>query len=276
NILEGAPAVTPSSSASKSPSSDTDVPGSETSLDTFDSDFDDTYIAPETTLAASSSSHITINVTLNNPISHVQKWTKDHSLENMIGDSQRPVSTRRQLKTDAMWCFFNEFLSHVEPKNYKQALEHFCWIKAMQEEIHEFERLDVWVLVPSPDNIFIIPLKWIFKIKLDEYGDVLKNKSAISQNPRGIFICQAKYALKILKKHGFDTSTPIDTPMLERPDLDEDIGGKMVDPTRYRGMVGCLMYLTASRPDIVFGVCMCARYQAKPTEKHLHAIKRIF
>nr|GEX99840.1 copia protein [Tanacetum cinerariifolium] len=64
--------------------------------------------------------------------------------------------------------------------------------------------------------------------------------------------------------------------MSERPDLDEDIGGKMVDPTRYRGMVGCLMYLTASRPDIVFAVCMCARYQAKPTEKHLHAIKRIF
>nr|GFA70916.1 uncharacterized mitochondrial protein AtMg00810-like [Tanacetum cinerariifolium] len=64
--------------------------------------------------------------------------------------------------------------------------------------------------------------------------------------------------------------------MLERPDLDEDIGGKMVDPTCYRGMVGYLMYLTASRPDIVFVVCMYARYQAKPTEKHLHAIKRIF
>ncbi|GJS26901.1 hypothetical protein Tco_0487521 [Tanacetum coccineum] len=64
--------------------------------------------------------------------------------------------------------------------------------------------------------------------------------------------------------------------MSERPKLDEDIGGKLVDPTRYRGMVGCLMYLTASRPDIVFAVCMCARYQAKPTEMHLHAIKRIF
>nr|GFB13926.1 retrovirus-related Pol polyprotein from transposon TNT 1-94 [Tanacetum cinerariifolium] len=76
----------------------------------------------------------------------------------------------------------------------------------------------------------------------------------ISQNPRGIFICQAKYDLEILKKHGFDTSTPIDTLMSERPDLDEDIGGKMVDPTHYRGMVGCLMYLTASRPDIVFAV----------------------
>ncbi|GJV21822.1 hypothetical protein Tco_1370842 [Tanacetum coccineum] len=58
--------------------------------------------------------------------------------------------------------------------------------------------------------------------------------------------------------------------------LNEDIGGKLVDPTRYRGMVGCLMYLTASRPDIVFAVCMCARYQVKPTEMHLHAIKRIF
>nr|GEX36191.1 uncharacterized mitochondrial protein AtMg00810-like [Tanacetum cinerariifolium] len=76
--------------------------------------------------------------------------------------------------------------------------------------------------------------------------------------------------------HGFDTSTPIDTPVSERPDLDEDIGDKMVDPTHYRGMVGYLMYLTASRPDIVFAVCMYARYQAKPTEKHLHDIKRIF
>ncbi|GKC73797.1 retrovirus-related pol polyprotein from transposon TNT 1-94 [Tanacetum coccineum] len=84
--------------------------------------------------------------------------------------------------TDAMWClvsFFNEFLTHVEPKTYKQALEHSCWIEAMQEEIHEFERLDVWILVPCPDNILIIPLKWIFKIKLDEYGDVLKNKARL-------------------------------------------------------------------------------------------------
>ncbi|GJZ74682.1 retrovirus-related pol polyprotein from transposon TNT 1-94 [Tanacetum coccineum] len=77
------------------------------------------------------------------------------------------------------WCFINEFLTHVEPKNYKQALEHSCWIEAMQEEIHEFERLDVWILVPCPDNILIIPLKWIFKIKLDEYGDVLKNKARL-------------------------------------------------------------------------------------------------
>ncbi|GJW16367.1 hypothetical protein Tco_0020500 [Tanacetum coccineum] len=62
--------------------------------------------------------------------------------------------------------------------------------------------------------------------------------------------------------------------MAERPNLDEDKGGKLIDPTRFRGMVGSLMYLSASRPDIVFAVCMCARYQAKPTEMHLTAIKR--
>ncbi|GJZ17299.1 hypothetical protein Tco_0553422 [Tanacetum coccineum] len=100
--------------------------------------------------------------------------------------------------------------------------------------------------------------------------------SAVSQNPRGIFINQSKYAQEILKKFGFDSCTPIDTPMAERPNLDEDKGGKLIDPTRFRGMVGSLMYLSASRPDIVFAVCMCARYQAKPTEMHLTAIKRIF
>nr|GFB22577.1 uncharacterized mitochondrial protein AtMg00810-like [Tanacetum cinerariifolium] len=98
----------------------------------------------------------------------------------------------------------------------------------------------------------------------------------VSQNPRGIFINQSKYALEILKKYDFDSSTPIDTPMAERPKLDEDKRGNLIDPTRYRGMVGSFMYLSASRPGIVFVVCMCARYQAKPTDRHLQAIKRIF
>ncbi|GJR62209.1 hypothetical protein Tco_1504371 [Tanacetum coccineum] len=64
--------------------------------------------------------------------------------------------------------------------------------------------------------------------------------------------------------------------MVDRSKLDEDPLGIPVDQTRYRGMVGSLMYLTASRPDLVFVVCMCARYQAKPTKKHLEAIKRVF
>nr|GFA83803.1 retrovirus-related Pol polyprotein from transposon TNT 1-94 [Tanacetum cinerariifolium] len=119
------------------------------------------------------------NETPSTLLPHVQKWTKDHPLENVIGDAHAPVSTRKQLQTDAMWCFFNEFITHVEPKNYKEALKHSCWIEAMQDELHEFERLDVWVLVPAPNNILIIPLKWIFKIKLDEYGEVLKNKARL-------------------------------------------------------------------------------------------------
>jgi hypothetical protein len=98
----------------------------------------------------------------------------------------------------------------------------------------------------------------------------------ISQNPRGIFINQSKYALESLKKYKFDTCDPVDTPMKEKDKLDEDPEGSPVDPKLFRGMIGTLLYLTASRPDLQFAVCMCARYQAKPTEKHLLAVKRIF
>ncbi|GJT28759.1 retrovirus-related pol polyprotein from transposon TNT 1-94 [Tanacetum coccineum] len=93
----------------------------------------------------------------------------------------------------------------------------------------------------------------------------------ISQSPRGIFINQPKYALEIIKKYGMQSSDPVDTPMVDKSKFDEDLQGKLVDPTHYHGMIGCLMYLTSSRPDLVFAVCMCALYQATPTEKHLHA-----
>nr|GEW94029.1 uncharacterized mitochondrial protein AtMg00810-like [Tanacetum cinerariifolium] len=64
--------------------------------------------------------------------------------------------------------------------------------------------------------------------------------------------------------------------MVEKSKLDEDTEGKAVDPSHYRGMICTLLYLTASRPDLQFAIYMCARYQARPTEKHLHAVKRIF
>ncbi|GJT83446.1 retrovirus-related pol polyprotein from transposon TNT 1-94 [Tanacetum coccineum] len=272
----------------------------------------------------------------------------------------------------------------------------------MQEELNEFERLEVWELIPHPDRVVIINLKWIYKVKLDELGGVLKNKAClvargyrqeegiyfeesfamvarleairifiafaahmnmiiyqmdvkttflngilreevyvsqpdgfvdpenpnhvyklkkalyglkqaprawydllssfllsqkftkgtvdptlfviregkdillISQSSRGIFLNQSKYALELIKKYGMETCEPANTLMVEKSKLDEDPQGKAVDPTCYRRMIGTLMYLTASRPDLVFVVCMCARYQAKPTEKHLHAVKRIF
>nr|GEW54820.1 uncharacterized mitochondrial protein AtMg00810-like [Tanacetum cinerariifolium] len=94
----------------------------------------------------------------------------------------------------------------------------------------------------------------------------------VSQSPGGIFINQSKFALEILKKFGMDSCDSVDTPMMDRLKLDEDPLGIPVDQTRFRSMVGSLMYLIASRPDLVFAVCMCARYQASPIKKHLEII----
>nr|GEW88735.1 hypothetical protein [Tanacetum cinerariifolium] len=295
---------------------------------------------------------------------------------------------------------------------YKEALTQSCWIEAMQEELNEFERLEVWELVPRPDKVMVITLKWIYKVKLDELGGILKNKAhlvacgyrqeerigfeesfalvarleaiwiflayathknmvvyqmdvktsflngnlreevyfsqpngfvnqdnpnhvyklkkalyglkqaprawngndllreqiyvddiifaastpelcdlfanlmclkfmmsmmgkisfflglQISQSPRGIFINHFKYALESLKKYGFESYDPVDTLMVEKSKLNEDKEGKAVDLSHYHGMIGTLLYLIASRPGLQFAICMCARYQAQPTEKH--------
>nr|GEX90809.1 retrovirus-related Pol polyprotein from transposon TNT 1-94 [Tanacetum cinerariifolium] len=97
----------------------------------------------------------------------------------------------------------------------------------------------------------------------------------IFQSPRGIFINQSKYASKIIKKYGMLTSDSIDTPIVEKNKL-EDLQETPVDATLYRGMIRSHMYLTCSRLDLIYVVCLCARYQAKPTEKHLNAVRRIF
>ncbi|GKE27720.1 retrovirus-related pol polyprotein from transposon TNT 1-94 [Tanacetum coccineum] len=112
-------------------------------------------------------------------LEHIGRWTKDHPIANVIGDPSRSVSTRKQLHTDAMWCYFDAFQTSVEPKNFKQEMTEPLWIDAIQEEIHEFERLEVWELVLCPDNVFLIKLKWIYKVKIDESGGVLKNKARL-------------------------------------------------------------------------------------------------
>ncbi|GJZ48093.1 retrovirus-related pol polyprotein from transposon TNT 1-94 [Tanacetum coccineum] len=93
---------------------------------------------------------------IHTPFEHLGRWTKDHPIANVIGDPFRFVSTRKQLETDAIWCYFDAFLTSVEPKNFKQAMTEPSWIDAMQEEIHEFERLEI-----------------------DEFGGVLKNKARL-------------------------------------------------------------------------------------------------
>ncbi|GKC99147.1 retrovirus-related pol polyprotein from transposon TNT 1-94 [Tanacetum coccineum] len=258
-----------------------------------------------------------------------------------------------------------------------------AWIEAMQDELHQFDRLEVWKLINKPFGKTFIKLKWLWKNKKDEDQTVIRNKARlvakgyaqeegidfeesfapmdvkmaflngplkevvyvaqpdgfidpdhpkkvyrlrnalyglkqalrawynelsnflmskgftkgtidptlfmiqygedilleqiyIHQSPRGIFINQTKYALEILNKHGMDKCDSIGTPLAVKPKLDADLSGTFVDQTRYHSMIGALMYHTYSRPDLVQAVCYCARYQARPTEKHLKGVKRIF
>ena len=97
----------------------------------------------------------------------------------------------------------------------------------------------------------------------------------IKQLNEGIFINQSKYTKEILRKFGLEDAKPYSTPMSATCKLDKDEKGKKVDQKTYRGMIGSLLYLTASRPDIMYSTCMCARFQSDPRESHLGAVKRI-
>jgi len=97
----------------------------------------------------------------------------------------------------------------------------------------------------------------------------------IKQLQDGNFICQAKYAKELVKRFGLEDSKVCNTPMATTTKLDKDDQGKNVDIKLYRSMIGSLLYLTASRPDIMFSVCLCARFQSCPKESHLIAVKRI-
>ncbi|KAI3728691.1 hypothetical protein L6452_17332 [Arctium lappa] len=98
----------------------------------------------------------------------------------------------------------------------------------------------------------------------------------VKQQKDGIFIIQSKYVKDILDKHGLSDSKPTSTPMETHKQITADLEGEDVDVHLYRSMIGSLMYLTASRPDIMFLVCVCARFQVKPKQSHLQVVKRIF
>nr|GEV76449.1 Gag-Pol polyprotein [Tanacetum cinerariifolium] len=302
------------------------------------------FANPSTSAAESSSSQ---NVDPSNmhtfyqPYPHEFQWTKDHPLE----------------------------------QNVKEAMTDPAWIDSIQEELLQFKRLNVWVLVPASDNISPLTLKWLFKNKHDEEQTVIRNKSRLvvrgyrqeeginfeefftpvarmeaimiflayaahksfsvcqmdvktaflhGSLKEDVYVCQpegfvdadhpihvyklkkALYGLKqaprawrfhndILvvqvyvddiifgsthprnpEKYEIESCDPIGTPMEIKDKLDLDQNKTPVDATKYRSMIGALMYLTSSRPDIVHSTCLCARYQAKPTEKHLKEVKRIF
>ncbi|GJT88649.1 retrovirus-related pol polyprotein from transposon TNT 1-94 [Tanacetum coccineum] len=273
---------------------------------------------------------------IHTPFEHLGRWTKDHPIANVIGNPSRSVSTRKQLQTDAMWCYFDAFLTSVEPKNFKQAMTELSWIDAMQEEIHKFERLQVWELVSCLDKVLLSKLKWIYTVKTDEFGRVLNNKARLNaqgfrqeegidfeescasvarieaihifianaayknmkiyqmdvktaflngelkeevyvsqpegfvnqDNPSNVYklkkalyvdptLCkwQAENELLLLKKYGLLTIDYVDTPLVEKSKLDEDLQGKQVDATLYRGMIVSLMYLASSSKKSFILMC---------------------
>ncbi|KAI3735152.1 hypothetical protein L6452_14640 [Arctium lappa] len=110
------------------------------------------------------------------PLPPTLKWTKDHPIEQIIGDQQVSVQTRRCVGNI---CLYVNFLSIIEPKKIKEALADPCWTTSMQEELPQIERNKVWILVPRPYGKTIIDTKWVFRNKMDKEGTVIRNKAKL-------------------------------------------------------------------------------------------------
>ncbi|KAK1424178.1 hypothetical protein QVD17_19498 [Tagetes erecta] len=348
----------------------------------------------------------------------IHRIHEKHPVSQFIGPlNQR---TTRSQTEQANVCLYSCFLSQVVPKNISEALQDNSWIEAMQEELLQFRKQEVWKLVDLPEGENAIGTRWLYKNKPDERGIVVRNKArliaqgytqeegidyeevfapvarleairvflayasfmkfkvfqmddkgaflygpitddvyvrqppgfedpdyphhvyklskalyGLHQAPRiweneellcvqvyvddiifgstsasmckefeeimksrfqmssmgeinfflglqvkqsadGIFINQSKFVEKLLKKFKMQDCQTIRTPSDVNCKIQPDSKGKSVDQTLYRSMIGSLMYLTASRPDIMYAVCVCARYQSDPKESHLVAVKRIF
>ncbi|KAK8926656.1 hypothetical protein KSP39_PZI018977 [Platanthera zijinensis] len=370
------------------------------------------------------------------------RHVRDHPRDQIIGDPRDGVRTRRGTINEILHL---SFLSQVEPKKFDEANKDASWILAMQDELHQFERCNVWTLVPRPKNQNVIDTKWIFRNKLDEHGVIIKNKVRLvaqgyrqeegidfdqtfapvarleairlflayashkgftvyqmdvksaflngnlkeevyvaqppgfvnptfpnhvyflnkalyflKQAPRAwyetlssfllenkfsrgkidktlflrevkgkillvqiyvddiifgstdnnlckkfsklmqgkfemssmgelkyflglqvkqsedeIFISQTKFTNELLKKFGMENATSMRTPMRSTVSLDKDEKGKPFDETKYKSIIRSMLYLTASRPDIMFSTCVCAKYQVNIKESHYIAAKRI-
>ncbi|KAL8091441.1 hypothetical protein AgCh_033890 [Apium graveolens] len=352
-----------------------------------------------------------------------RKWTKAYTPDLIIGNPDAGVRTRTTTSNEYL---YHSFLSQTEPKKVEEALQDADWVQAMQEELNEFERNKVWILVPRPKNRSVVGTKWVLKNKTNSDGIITRNKARlvakgysqqegidydetfapvarleairiflayvahkkftvcqmdvksaflngeleeerldkalyglkqaprawyetlaqfllesgfnrgtidkilfylnhgndlllvqiyvddiifgstndrlckkcaklmqsryqmsmmeelsyflglqVKQNEEDTFICQSKYTRNLLKKFGMQDCSSASTPMATATKLDKDIGTS-VDITNYRGMIGSLLYLTASRTDIMYATCLCARFQADPREPHFTAVKRIF
>nr|GFB59062.1 hypothetical protein [Tanacetum cinerariifolium] len=136
-----------------------------TSHNVFNECLEDAYFDASTSFHDPSNVH-----TYYQPYPHEKKWTKDHLLHKIIGDSKSSVHTRGQLANS---CLFSCLLSLIEPANVVEALRDADWVSAMQEELDQFARLKVWRLIPRPEGKYVIKTKWIFKNKKVESNLVI-------------------------------------------------------------------------------------------------------
>ncbi|GKA20298.1 retrovirus-related pol polyprotein from transposon TNT 1-94 [Tanacetum coccineum] len=144
-------------------------------------EFINPFCTPVQEVAESSSRNIdNLNMhTFYQPHDSEYRWTKDHPLEQVRGNPSKQVQTRRQLATDPEMCMFALTVSTAEPKNIKEAMADSAWIEAIQEELHQFDRLQVWELVDKPFGKSVIKLKWLWKNKKDEDQTIIRNKARL-------------------------------------------------------------------------------------------------
>ncbi|GJX83844.1 ribonuclease H-like domain-containing protein [Tanacetum coccineum] len=190
-------------------------------------------------------------------------------------------------------CMFMLTVSIAEPKNIKEAMADSAWIEGYaQEEGIDFKESFAPVARLEAVRIFIayaahqsFPI-YQMDVKTAFLNDLLKEEVYVEQpdgfvdpdHPEKVYrLRKALYGLKQAPRaHGIERCESLGTPLATKPNLDADLSGTPVDQTKYQSMIGLLMYLTSSRPNLVQAVCYCARYQARPTEKHLKKVKRIF
>nr|GEX22322.1 hypothetical protein [Tanacetum cinerariifolium] len=189
-----------------------------------------------------------------------------------------------------------------EPKKIFDALKDLIWVEAMQEELFQFKIQNVWILVECPKGMDVksaflhgtideevymmqppgfqdpeFPDR-VYKVEKAMYGlhRVPRACLQVLQKKDDIFLSQYKYVGDILKKFRYSDVRSANTPIDKENPWGKDRPGKDVELHLYRFMIESLMYLIASRPDIMFAVCACARHQVTPKECHLHAVKIIF
>ncbi|GJR05366.1 hypothetical protein Tco_0528350 [Tanacetum coccineum] len=181
-------------------------------------------------------------------------WTKDHPLDQVIGDPSKPVITRQRLHTDSKVCMYALTVSTIEPKNNKEAMADHSWIESMQDKLNQFERLQeegidlespiAPLLDMRPFVMFyclILPNKNITIFQMDVKTDFLNG-------PLKEEVYQSQYAIELLKKHGLDEYVSMSIPMVTER-LDADLQGTPTDQTTYR---------------------------PRPIVKHLKEVKQIF